>query len=150
LLAGQCQISVTGLARLDKPGMSGLVKVMSKNIVVWMDIPVTDLNRAKAFYSKVLNAEIAVQQMEEFEFAVLPHAGDGVSGCLTPSKDNKPSRNGPLVYLSVDGRLDEAVRIAGDSGGEVLEPSHPIGPYGFRAIIIDSEGNRIALHSEKA
>jgi len=123
---------------------------MSKNIVVWMDIPVTDLNRAKAFYSKVLNADLAVQKMEDMEFAVLPHVGDGVSGCLVVSTDNKPSRNGPLVYLSVNGRLDEAVRIVGDSGGEVIEPSHPIGPYGFRAIIVDSEGNRIALHSETA
>lgn len=122
---------------------------MSQNTVVWMDIPVTDLKRATDFYAKVLGAKLEPEKMGEVEFSVLPHAGSNVSGCLTTSSDNKPSRNGPLVYLNVNGRLDEAVRIAGDSGGEVLEPSHPIGPYGFRAIIVDSEGNRIALHSEK-
>jgi len=122
---------------------------MSKNTVVWMDIPVTDLKRATAFYAKLLDAKLASEKMGDTEFAVLPHAGESVSGCLTVSGDNKPSRNGPLIYLNVNGRLDEAVRIAGDSGGEILEPSHPIGPYGFRAIIVDSEGNRIALHSEK-
>jgi len=123
---------------------------MSTKTLVWMDIPVTDLKRATDFYAKVLDAKVDTQKMGDMEFSVLPHAGNSPSGCLVVSEDNKPSKSGPLVYLSVDGRLNEAVRIAGDSGGEVLTPPHPIGPYGFRAVIIDSEGNRIALHSETA
>jgi predicted enzyme related to lactoylglutathione lyase len=123
---------------------------MSKNTVVWTDIPVTDLNRAVAFYSKVLGEPVTLQKMEGFEFALLPHPKESVSGCLVVSSDNKPSRTGVLIYLSVNGRLDEAVAMAQANGGEVLKPKHPIGPYGFRAIIIDSEGNRLALHSEKA
>jgi predicted enzyme related to lactoylglutathione lyase len=124
--------------------------VMSKNILCWTDIPVTDLPRAVGFYKKVLDEDVTVQKFDDFEFALLPHADDSVSGCLTPSDENKPSRNGPLVYLSVSGRLDEAVKAAAENGGEVLKPKHPIGPHGFRAVIIDSEGNRIALHSETA
>jgi predicted enzyme related to lactoylglutathione lyase len=123
---------------------------MGKNTVVWTDIPVVDLNRAVGFYSKVLGEPVTLQKMEDFEFALLPHPKDGVSGCLVVSPDNRPSRAGVLIYLSVNGRLDEAVRLAKDNGGEVLQPKHPIGPYGFRAIIVDSEGNRIALHSETA
>jgi predicted enzyme related to lactoylglutathione lyase len=123
---------------------------MSQNTIVWTDIPVTDLGRAAAFYSKVLNALVRVEKMGDFEFGVLPHAEKNVSGCIVVASDNKPSRTGPLLYLSVNGRLDEAVRVVAANGGEVLQPKHPIGPYGFRAIIVDSEGNRIALHSETA
>jgi predicted enzyme related to lactoylglutathione lyase len=123
---------------------------MSKNTVVWTDIPVIDLNRAVAFYSKVLGEPVTLQKMEGFEFGLLPHPKDSVSGCLVVSSDNKPSRTGPLLYLSVNGRLDTAAKAAAENGGEVLQPKHPIGPYGFRAIVVDSEGNRIALHSETA
>jgi predicted enzyme related to lactoylglutathione lyase len=124
---------------------------MSTNILCWTDIPVTDLKRAADFYTKVLGADVTVMKMEGWEFALLPHAQDNVSGCLAPAdNDNQPSRQGPLVYLSVNGRLDAAVKAAADDGGEVLRPKHQIGPYGYRAIIVDSEGNRIALHSQTA
>ena len=124
---------------------------MSQNTVCWTDIPVTDLNRAVAFYSGVLAQPVTVQEMGNFKFALLPHEGSNVSGCLAPSdEDNQPSRKGPLIYLSVNGRLDDAAKVTAAQGGEVLRPKHPIGPYGYRAIIVDSEGNRIALHSETA
>jgi len=125
---------------------------MSKNTVVWTDIPVIVMKRAVDFYAKLLAQPVVLQKMDDWEYGLLPGAKDGVvSGCLAPAdQDNQPCRNGPLIYLNVDGRLDEAVRIAGDCGGKILRPPHPIGPYGFRAIIVDSEGNRIALHSEKA
>ena len=54
---------------------------------------------------------------------------------------------GPLIYLSVEGRLDDAVKAVTSSGGKVLQEKHQIGPHGFRAVIVDSEGNRLALHS---
>ncbi len=123
---------------------------MSQNTVCWTDIPVTDLDRAIAFYSAVLGQPVTKQAMGDGAFGMLPTGENIASASLSVCSDNQPSRTGPLIHLSVNGRLDEAVRIAGDSGGEVLQPNHPIGPYGFRAIIVDSEGNRIALHSETA
>jgi len=60
---------------------------------------------------------------------------------------NEPSETGPLIYLSVEGRLNEAVGAARVNGGKVLQERQEIGPHGVRAIIVDSEGNRIALHS---
>jgi predicted enzyme related to lactoylglutathione lyase len=123
---------------------------MSQNTLCWTDIPVTDLHRAIAFYSKVLNEPATLQKGDTTEFGLLPHTGTNASGCLVVDKDHQPSQDGPLIYLSVHERLDDAVRAAGASGGKVLEPKHGIGPYGFRAIILDSEGNRVALHSETA
>jgi uncharacterized protein len=120
------------------------------NIICWTDIPVTNLDRAIKFYSAVLKAEVKKESMgPNFEFGLLPHAKESVSGCLTTAKDNQPSQNGPLVYLSVDGRIDDAITQAREHGGKIVKEKEQIGPYGFRAVIVDCEGNRIALHSQK-
>jgi len=121
------------------------------NRVVWFDVPVTDLDRAVRFYSAVLGAAVKKQEMPGMTFAVLPHEGDEVSGCLTPGgcdgNDNKPSMQGPLLYFNCQGRLDQAIAAVAANGGKVLQPKHQIGPYGSRAVVADSEGNRVALHS---
>ena len=118
------------------------------NQFVWVDIPVAHLDRAIAFYANVLGGPVNKEGGDGFVFGLLPHANTNVSGCLyLPDGDNAPSRVGPLVYLNASGRLAQAVQAARDSGGQVVKEIHPIGPHGFRAILIDSEGNRIALHS---
>ena len=120
----------------------------ANNTICWTDIPVSNLDRAVTFYSAVLGKTIKREAMQGMEFGLLPHYDNNVSGCLMVMEDNKPSEVGPLVYLSVDGRMDDAVKAVGANGGKVLKEKHPIGPYGFRAVIRDTEGNRIALHSQ--
>jgi predicted enzyme related to lactoylglutathione lyase len=122
---------------------------MEGHTICWTDIPTIDLDRAIRFYSAVLGAPVTRESEGGHTFGLLPHH-DNVSGCLTLSPDNQPSLFGPLVYLSVDGRLDAAITAVTAHGGQVLEPRHPIGPYGYRAIIVDTEGNRVALHSTTA
>jgi len=78
---------------------------------------------------------------------LLPGVGSDVSGCLFRKDDERPSDRGLLVYMNAQGRLGEAVAAVEPNGGKVLQPKHPIGPHGFRAVILDSEGNRVALHS---
>lgn len=114
--------------------------------LVWFDIPARDLDRAVAFYAAVLARPVAKQQFPEVAIAVLPHEEGEVTGCLYPS-DEPPAAHGPLLYFSCAGRLDEAIEEVEPNGGRVLKGRHPIGPYGFRAVVLDSEGNRIALHS---
>ena len=70
-----------------------------------------------------------------------------MGGCLCVFEDTKPSTQGPLIYLNVEGRLEQAEAAVVPNKGKVLEPKHQIGPHGFRTIILDSEGNRVALHS---
>src|SRR5436309_5634505 len=124
---------------------------MSKgHTICWTDVPVNDLDRAIQFYSAVLGTPVTKQSMPGMEFGLLPHANENVSGCLVKTEDNQPSEHGPLVYLSVEGRLDDAIRAVQKGGGKILKDKQPIGPYGFRAIIRDTEGNRIALHSQTA
>jgi predicted enzyme related to lactoylglutathione lyase len=116
------------------------------NRAVWIDIPVVDLKRSAEFYGSVLNIKVFAQKFGETEFAVLDHQ-EGNGGCLVPGKEQITSTGGILVYLNVDGRIRDAVAKVEPCGGKLLEPIHSIGPHGFRAIIVDSEGNRVALHS---
>jgi predicted enzyme related to lactoylglutathione lyase len=122
------------------------------NQVVWFDMPVNDLDRAIRFYSAVLGVALKKEQFSGMSGATLPHEGKDVSGSLVEcvgarADGNAPSRNGPLLYFSCQGRLDQAIAAVVPAGGTVLHAKHSIGPYGFRAILLDSEGNRIALHS---
>jgi len=101
----------------------------SADRVVWFDLPVADLERAGRFYA-----------------AVLEHGPDGNGGCLIPNA-KEVSAAGILVYMNVEGRIRDAVAQTQKHGGRMLKAIENIGPHGFRAIVLDSEGNRIALHS---
>lgn len=125
---------------------------MSADTLCWTDIPVTNLDRAIRFYSAVLGKAVRRLSEGRMEYGLLPHEEQNASGCLvvrgdSGGVDNRPSANGPLIYLSVESRLDEAVEAARKNGGKVLRARQKIGEHGFRAVIIDSEGNRIALHT---
>jgi len=118
------------------------------NQLVWADIPVVDLDRAIKFYSAVIGKPITKQSSPGFTFGLLPHSDNDVSGCLyVPDGDNSPSLTGPLIYLNAEGRLADAVAAARAGGGKVLQDIHQIGPYGYRAIVVDTEGNRVGLHA---
>jgi predicted enzyme related to lactoylglutathione lyase len=121
------------------------------NTFVWVDIPVTDLDRAIAFYSVVTGKPVDKIGGPGFNFGLFKHEGNQVGGCLIePEEGVAPSMLGPLVYLDASGRLDAAVAAAEQGGGRVLRAKHSIAPNGFRALIADSEGNRVALHSMTA
>ena len=118
------------------------------NRAVWFDIPVADLKRSAKFYGAVLGLPIHEVDAGGMKFCVLDH-DEGNGGCLVPHADQVSATHGVLVYLNVEGRIRDAVSKVGASGGKVMEAVHPIGPHGFRAIVLDSEGNRVALHSSK-
>jgi hypothetical protein len=121
------------------------------NTAVWFDMPVQNLDRAIRFYSTVLAGECTKQDFGGMTFALFPHYDEegSVSGCLVPGKKNSDTdpEGRLLLYFNCNGRLDDAITKVEPTGGKVLEPKHQIGPHGFRAIVLDSEGNRIALHS---
>jgi hypothetical protein len=116
------------------------------NRAVWFDIPVADLDRAAAFYRAVLAIEVHKQEFDGSAFCFLEH-DQGNGGCLVPGQAQISSAGGILVYFNVDRRIRDATAQAESRGGTVVQPVRAIGPHGFRAIVKDSEGNRIALHS---
>lgn len=116
------------------------------NRVVWFDIPVADLDRAAAFYGSVLAIRVEKTKFNDSSFCVLEHE-EGNGGCLILRPGYVASNGGILLYMNVNGRIREAVDRVTAMHGKILEAMHPIGPHGFRAVVLDSEGNRIALHS---
>jgi predicted enzyme related to lactoylglutathione lyase len=107
-----------------------------------------DLERAIKFYSAVLGQAVKPQEFPGMTAGILPHNDGEVGGCLLVSAEEKPPGKGVMIYLNANGRLDDAVAAVAPNGGKVVQAKHPIGPFGFRAIIVDSEGNRVALHSD--
>jgi len=118
------------------------------NQIVWCDIPVLDLDRAIKFYSAVLGQEVKKHEFPGMTVGVLPHGDGDAGGCLIQSAEQKLSEQGVMIYLNANGRLDDASAAVVPNGGKVVQPKHSIGAFGSRAIIIDSEGNRVALHSD--
>jgi uncharacterized protein len=118
------------------------------NQIVWCDIPVLDLGRALKFCSAMLGQEVKKQELPGMTIGILPHNDGEVGACLFVSEEEKPSEKGAMIYLNANGRLDDAIAAVIPNGGKIVQPKHPIGPFGFRAIIVDSEGNRVALHSD--
>lgn len=116
------------------------------DLVGWFDMPVSNLERAVTFYQAVIGREVKIEAYEQFRFGIFAHS-DKNAGCLVPTDKPITGENTIMIYLNVDGRIRDAVAKTLSLEGTVVEDVHPIGPYGFRAIIIDTEGNKVALHS---
>ncbi len=118
------------------------------NFVSWFDIPVSDLDRAMKFYSKVFGVEISIMEGAPKKYAMFPFAPGAVSGGLVEDKEMVTDK-GALLYLNGGEDLSVPLKRISDAGGKVLQEKTSIGAHGFMAIFKDSEGNRIALHSMK-
>ena len=122
------------------------------NAVNWFEIPVKDMNRAKKFYGAVLDVELMDMPSpdQKSEMAAFPWAQDAPfsAGALFKSEGYEPSATGTTVYFHCDDLNNELSRVE-ENGGKVVFPKMPIGEHGFISHVIDTEGNRIALHSAK-
>lgn len=125
---------------------------MEYNVVGWFEIPVANMDRAKAFYEKVFNITISVHDLGELQMGWFPSAPDkkGASGSLVQHGMYKPSAtDGPLIYFTCPDLVMELSRVK-EAQGEIMKPKTEIGGgHGFMALVKDTEGNRIALHSLK-
>ena len=124
---------------------------MEHNMVGWVEIPVTDMDRAKIFYETVFEIAISVHDLGGLIMGWFPYEEGvkGISGSLVKHEMYQPSdQAGALIYFSCKDVAKEAARVAG-AGGEVLRAKTAIGGgHGYMALIKDSEGNRIGLHSQ--
>jgi predicted enzyme related to lactoylglutathione lyase len=119
-----------------------------KNALNWFEIPVRDMDRAVAFYEKLLGAKLRRETFGDLPYAVLPYEQPGVSGALVQDARRTPG-GGTLVYLNADGQLDAIVSRAEKANVTFVLPKTAIGPDGFIAIVIDSEGNQLGFNSSK-
>lgn len=123
-----------------------------KNAVAWFEIPAKNLSRAKKFYESIFGIEMIDMDMDsDLKMTMFPVEEGGVGGALCEHKEYyKPSRDGALVYISANPDLQTVLNRVEKNGGKILQPKTKItDEYGYMAILQDTEGNRIALHSEK-
>ena len=116
------------------------------NPVPYFEIPVTDMERAVAFYSAVFGYDFTRDTVDGYEMALFPYDpnGHGASGALAKGDVYVPSKTGPILYFRV-AEIDPVLTAAAVQGGKILYPKKSIGDLGYVAEFKDSEGNRIAL-----
>lgn len=129
------------------------VKLKQWNVVGWFELYVADLARAKAFYQDVFQQPLEAlpaQPGSTLQMCAFPmlSGSPGASGALVKSPHMGPGSGGTLVYFSCNDCAVEAERAAA-YGGTLRQPKTGIGPYGFIALVEDTEGNLIGLHSLK-
>ncbi len=126
---------------------------MKSNPVGWFEIYVQDMSRAKAFYEAVFAGTLTPlanpdpKDFPDIEMLEFPSSMDGYGapGALV-KMDGCPSGGGTLVYFTCDDCAIEAARAA-SNGGSIFKEKMSIGEYGFIAMVLDTEGNLIGLHS---
>jgi hypothetical protein len=124
---------------------------MSTNPVVWFEIYVADLDRARRFYEAVLATKLQALDSPDPSVRMLAFGmqseAAGASGALVHMKDGpKPGGGGTMVYFACADCAVEAGRVAAN-GGTLFKPKFPIGTYGHIAIGADLDGNMIGFHS---
>jgi len=123
-----------------------------KNAISWFEIPVTDLDRAQKFYEKILEITFTPLDLENIKMRMFPvqDPSTGVGGalCYSPGFYKSSLTEGPLIYLNGDPDVQNILNKVEKAGGKILVPKTEISKeYGFMAVFVDTEGNRIALHS---
>lgn len=123
-----------------------------QHAISWFEIPTTDINRAQKFYEAIFGITMTAIDMENIKMRMFPldNPMEGVGGALVDSGGfHKPSgTEGPLIYLNGNPDLQLILDKVEAAGGKIMVPKMEISPeYGDMAVILDTEGNRIAFHN---
>lgn len=122
--------------------------ITKTNALNWFELYTADFDRAKRFYSAILNAEITETVTDQYRMGMLPfEMNGGVGGCISQMEGFRPGIGGTLVYLNVEGDLDAVIERIPAAGGKIVRPRFAIPPHGSIALFEDTEGNLVGLHS---
>jgi predicted enzyme related to lactoylglutathione lyase len=123
---------------------------MNLHAVNWVEIPVTDFDRAKKFYSELFQFEMPVMDMHgsQMGFLLFDMQKGGIGAAIVKGAEYSPSSSGCKVYLNGGDDLNVILNRVEAAGGKVLEPKTEVSKeVGFFAGFMDTEGNHIYLHS---
>ena len=123
-----------------------------KSAISWFEIPSKDLDRATKFYEKIFGISLIPMDLPDIKMRMFPVEDQmtDIGGAIVYSEGfHKPSAtDGPLIYLNGNPDVQKVLDKVEAAGGSVMVPKTEISPdYGFMAVIIDTEGNRVGLHS---
>ena len=118
-------------------------------MTVWFEIPAEDFDRAKKFYSTILDFDIQEEVMGDTKMGFFPMEGYEQSGAIAWGKDYVPSSDGPVIYLNGGKDLQVILDRVESAGGKIIFPKELVTKeIGYVAWFQDSEGNRIGLWSK--
>lgn len=124
---------------------------MSNNLkAIWIEIPVINLERAMKFYQSVFDlppTEIIADGVRRI--TILPTAEGAINVSLNETANFEPSKSGTLAYFSVEGDLNDTLRKTEAANGEIIDAKNPRGDAGYFALILDTEGNLLTVHSQQ-
>lgn len=123
-----------------------------KHAISWFEIPATDLDRAQDFYERIFDIVMISMDFPNIRMRMFPVEDQmsGIGGAIVSAKDfyNPSNSDGVLIYLNGNPDLQKILDKVEAAGGKIIMPKTEISPeYGFMGVIIDTEGNRIGLHS---
>ncbi|WP_207497146.1 VOC family protein [Aridibaculum aurantiacum] len=123
---------------------------MKVNAINWFEIPAEDLERATTFYEAIFDLQLVPMDLGEFRMRMFPTEPGGVGGAICHSPGfYQPSTTGALVYLNGNPDLQVVLDRIETAGGKILIPKTQISDeIGYMAVFQDTEGNRVALHSD--
>lgn len=119
-----------------------------QNVINWFEIPATDFNRAVAFYTAILDTELSEVEMFGTKMGLFPSDGTNVAGAIVEGEGYTPSADGVVAYLNGGEDLQNVLNKVEGNHGKVIVPKTQISPeMGYFGMFIDSEGNKMAVHS---
>ena len=121
-----------------------------QNPVSWFEIATKDLARAKKFYAEVFGGDFQHIDMPDAQMEMFAGGPEGIGavGALVQSGHQTPSPEGALLYFECADVAVEAAKVEA-AGGKLLLDKTSVGPFGFIAQFMDTEGNRVGLHSHQ-
>ncbi|HEX3049244.1 MAG TPA: VOC family protein [Aggregatilineaceae bacterium] len=122
------------------------------NPITWFEIPVQDFERAVKFYEALLQVSLRREDFGGMMNGIFPYEEmKDTGGAVTQVPYAKPGSDGPIVYLNAYSVtiLDQALAQVEQLGGSVVMPKTDLGPIGYIALVTDTEGNRVGLHTVK-
>lgn len=124
----------------------------TENALNWFEIPVVDIDRAMKFYEEIFDIKMNYIEMEGLKMAsfIADDMTGKVSGALAQSEMHVPSQEGVIVYLNGNPDLEIPLARVERAGGKVVMSKTFVNEsVGYMAFFLDTEGNRVALHSNK-
>lgn len=119
-----------------------------KNYISIFEIPADEISRAIDFYQVILDIKIERMDMPEMQMGILPYEGQMVPGVIIKAEGNRPSSDGVTIYLNAGDDLQVILDKVEKNAGQILVPKTlHADESGYFAIFLDSEGNKIGLHS---
>ena len=119
-----------------------------KDYVSWFEIPAVDFHQAVQFYNQIFGIEM-VQNITDVNAMAFFPVTTGIGGAVITGPGSIPSDKGPLIYLNGGDDLNNVLNKVEAAGGRIVMPKTLIGDdEGYFAIFIDSQGNKLALHSK--